>query len=334
MELRVARPLFGDRAWNLSKVWFEQGAFPRTCSAEGANVVHVPYCAAPLARPAPTVVTIHDLIPLLLPAYRGSVPVRLYTALVMASARRADWIITDSDHSKRDIVQHLGIAPDSIQVIPLAPSPIHRPVVDEDELSAVRRKYALPDEFLLYLGGFDQRKNLEGLLQAYARVVDLRPERTPPLVVGGRLPDAPSSLFPDPTRCAAQLGLGERVRFAGWIDESDKPAVYSAALAFAFLSLYEGFGLEPLESMACGTPVLVSQESSLSEVVGQAGLLVDPHDLDQVADQMAVLVQDAKLRERLAEHGLAQANRFSWRLTAESTLEVYHRAVAMGASVA
>jgi glycosyltransferase involved in cell wall biosynthesis len=327
-EPRVLRPPLAGRARNLGKLWFEQVSFPRACAGALADVVHVPYCAAPIVRPGPTVVTVHDLIPLLLPAYRRSFLARLYTTLVMASARRADVVVTDSEHSRRDIAKHLGLSLGKIRVIQLAADPSHRPVNDENRLSAIRRKYGLPDEFLLYLGGFDQRKNARGLLQAYARLLELLPMRAPPLVIGGRLPDSPSTLFPDPKRIVADLRLEERVHFVGWIAEEDKPAVYSAALFFVFLSLYEGFGLEPLEAMACGTPVLVSQEASLPEVVGSGGLLVDPTDRDQVAEGMAALAQDASLRQKLAVQGLAQARRFTWRRTAQEMLEVYRHAAA------
>jgi len=141
--------------------------------------------------------------------------------------------------------------------------------------------------------------------------------------VAGRLPEVDTALFPAPERLARELGVQDAVRFPGWIAEEDKAALYSGALFFAFLSLYEGFGLMPLEAMACGTPVLASSTTSLPEIVGDGGLLVDPEDLEAVVEGMTALVQDAALRTGLREKALAQASRFSWRRTAEETLAVY-----------
>jgi glycosyltransferase involved in cell wall biosynthesis len=266
---------------------------------------------------------------MLLPAYRGSILVRLYMRLVAAAARRADMIITDSRHSKQDIVDHLRVPPERVRVVYLAADPGCHPVSEEDALAAVRRKYGLPESFVLYLGGFDRRKNLHTLLQAYARLCQRVRAEVPPLVVAGRLPLAQTPLFPDPRRMARELGIEQRVIFTGWIAEEDKSALYSSALFFVFLSLYEGFGLEPLEAMSCGTPVLASRASSLPEIVGEGGLLVDPLDLDGVVEGMATLLQQSTLREHLHREALDRATRFDWARTAKQTLHVY-QSVAKG----
>jgi glycosyltransferase involved in cell wall biosynthesis len=288
-------------------------------------VAHVPYWASPIRPTVPTVVTVHDLIPLLLPLYRGSALVRLYTRLVAAAARRADYVITDSLASQADIVAHLHIPAERVQVIYLAADPTCQPVADAEALAAVRAQYRLPDEYILYLGGFDARKNLRALLAAYARLRATQGEAIPPLVVAGRLPDVDTPLFPSPKRLARELGVQDAVRFTGWVAGLDKAALYSGALFFAFLSLYEGFGLMPLEAMACGTPVVASRRASLPEVVGDGGLLVDPDDTDAVVAAMTSLLQDSALRAALHERALAQASRFNWQRTAEETLAVYER---------
>jgi glycosyltransferase involved in cell wall biosynthesis len=151
---------------NLHKLWFEQISFPRACRQAGADVAHVPYWASPLRPTVPTVVTVHDLIPMLLPLYRGSVWVRLYTRLVAAAARRADAILTDSLASWADIVEHLHVPAERVQVIYLAADADCRPVTDPAALGAVRARYGLPERYILYLGGFDQRKNLRTLFAA------------------------------------------------------------------------------------------------------------------------------------------------------------------------
>jgi glycosyltransferase involved in cell wall biosynthesis len=337
-EYVVEKPRFLKKPgfWqNLDKLWFEQVSFPRACRRAGADVAHVPYWASPLWPAVPTVVTVHDLIPMLLPLYRGSLLVRLYTRLVAAAARRAAAVLTDSLASQADIIQHLHVPPQRVHAIYLAADADCRPVTDQATLAAVRARYGLSERYILYLGGFDQRKNLARLFAAYARLRRYSIPRsvrdqtlgdaTPALVVAGRLPAVDSPLFPAPERLAREAGVQDAVRFTGWIPAQDKPALYSGALFFAFPSLYEGFGLMPLEAMACGTPVLASRTSSLPEVVGDGGLLVEPTDVEAIAEGMAALLSDAALRARLRAQALAQASRFTWRQTAEQTLAVYEK---------
>ena len=307
---------------NLHKLWFEQVSFPRAC--RGLDLAHVPYFASPLFPTTPTVVTIHDLIPLILPAYRGSLLVRAYTRLVAAAARRANAVIADSQASKRDIVRLLGIPSHRVQVVYLAADEKFGPVRDETLVEAVRRRYGLPDRYILYLGGFDCRKNVATLLRAFAR---LRKPADLKLVIAGRLPERDTPFFPHPRRLAERLGLEERVAFIGWVAEEDKPALYSGAVAFVFPSLYEGFGLPVLEAMACGTPVVASNRASLPEVVGQGGLLVDPTDVDGLAAAIEAVLVDEGLQAELGERALAQAARFSWERTARETLAVYRKVI-------
>ncbi|MBC7232437.1 MAG: glycosyltransferase family 4 protein [Chloroflexi bacterium] len=325
--LQILYTPFPRRFENLNKLWFEQIAFPLACRRASVHLAHVPYFASPILPTVPTVVTIHDLIPLLLPAYRSSVFVQLYTHMVAAAARRATRIITDSQCSKNDIVRYLRVPSERVHVIYLAADPACQPVRDENVLAAVRHKYGLPDEYVLYLGGFDQRKNVPMLLKAYAQVAKILGAGTPYLVVAGRLPAMDTRLFPNPRRVAHELGIERKVIFTGWVAEEDKPALYSGALIFVFLSIYEGFGLMPLEAMSCGTPVLVSRAASLPEVVGKGGWMVDPMDLDEVTEGIRTLLCDPALRQELAQNALAQARQFDWGKTAEQTFAVYELAV-------
>ena len=316
---------------NRAKLWFEQVSFPHAC--RGLDLAHVPYFASPLLPTAPTVVTVHDLIPLILPAYRGSLLVRLYTRLVAAAARKAEAIITVSQASQRDIVRYLHIPPERIHVTYEAAGEAFQPVEDGAQLAAIRQKYTLPERYFLYLGGFDQRKNLSTLLRAFALLVNrqqhcvLSLSKEARLVIAGKLPGRDSPLFPDPRRLVEELGLEERVVFTGWVAEEDKPALLSGATAFVFPSLYEGFGLPPLEAMACGAPVIASNSSSLPEVVGEGGILVEPTDVEALAEAMEALLADDALRADLRQRALAQAARFSWRQTALETLAVYRKVI-------
>ncbi|HEY6042109.1 MAG TPA: glycosyltransferase family 1 protein [Anaerolineae bacterium] len=304
---------------NLAKLWFEQISFPRACAALKAEVAHVPHWGPPLRPPVPTLVTIHDIIPLVLPLYRGSLAVRLYTRLVSAAAQRAKLISADSECSARDIAAKLKIARDKIRVVYLAADSTYyqRPA---EECAKVRTKLGLPKDFALYLGGFDARKNLSVLMRAMARLHDTGTT----FVCAGALPERDSELFPDPRRLAREAGLGStEVRFIGPVDEADKPALYSAARAFVFASRYEGFGLPPLEAMACGTPTLAARAGSLPEVVGQAGRLLDPEDAGAWADALREVLTGEKRYESARAAGLQQAKKFSWTRTAQETRALY-----------
>jgi glycosyltransferase involved in cell wall biosynthesis len=258
---------------HLAKLWFEQVAFPRACWRLRADVALAPYWGSPWWRPCLTVVTVHDLIPLLLPLYRGGPLQRAYTGLVARTARRAHAVLTDSEASRRDVIEHLRIPPDRVHAVHLAAGEPYRPVGDPAELARVRAKYRLPETpFLLYLGGFDARKNVVRMIEGYARMTmdhrrstigtDARAgmgDAEQPmvgLVIAGRLPGRDSAFAPDPRLVVEQLGLGDRVHFTGWVDEADKPVLYSLARGALYLSEYEGFGLPVLEAMACGCPLV------------------------------------------------------------------------------
>jgi glycosyltransferase involved in cell wall biosynthesis len=258
-RVRAGTP-FDGRSENLGKLWFEQIAFPRACLRVRADVALVPYWGSSWWRPCPIVVTVHDVIPALLPLYRGGIRQQAYTWLVRRTAARAAAVLTDSAAGRRDIVALMDLPPGRVHAIHLAVDPRFKRVSDEAELSRVRASYRLPPgQFLLYVGGFDVRKNVPRLLAAYSRLADRQPEAIPPLVIAGRVPPTDSAFTPDPRPIAARLGLSDQVHFTGGVDEADKPALYSLATATLFISDYEGFGLPVLEAQACGCPVITSR---------------------------------------------------------------------------
>ncbi len=281
-------------------------------------MAHVPHFGPPLFSTVPVVVTIHDLIPLVLPAYRGSLAVRAYTALAAQSARRARMIIADSEASRRDILARLRVAPERVRVVYLAASPRYHPA-DRVEIARVRARYHLPERFVLYLGGFDVRKNVRLLVDAFESLPDQRVGWK--LVLAGQIPEPASDFFPDP-----RPGASSAVLCIGHVAEEDKPALYSAAGLFAYPSLYEGFGLPPLEAMACGTPVICSDSSSLPEIVGEAGMMVGPSNGQAWAAALRALIRDEAARSELSGRGIERAAKFSWERTAKETLEVYQAA--------
>lgn len=310
---------------NLAKVRFEQQLFPAACRELKADMAHVPYWAPPLSSSAPVIVTIHDVIPLVLPEYRGDWRVRLYTSLVSVAARGVAGVLADSAQSKQDILKHLGVPEEKVRVVPLAADARYTPQNDWRADEAVRAKYNLPVEagsYVLYLGGFDVRKNVRALLSAWTWAAGPVGESYP-LVLAGALPKPDGQLFEDYAALAEQLEITSTVRFVGPIAEEDKAAVYRGAALFAYPSRYEGFGLPPLEAMACGVPVITTDAGSISEVVGEAAYLIDPQDTRKFGAGLITCLVEPSVSDHLRARGLERAKKFSWERTARETVEVY-----------
>ncbi len=301
---------------NLAKVWWEQVTLPRLAVRLGVDRLWVPYWGSPLRPPVPTAVTVHDVIPLALSAYRGDLRIRAYTALVARAARRAQAVLTDSHHAAGEIARHLGIPPARIHVHPLGVDPALTPP-DPEALAAFRRRHRLPNRYLAYLGGFDVRKNVPLLFEVLRRGPDL-----PPLVLAGARP-SPGGIFPDLDRLAADLG--DRVRFPGPLPEEELASFLGGSVAFLYPSRYEGFGLPPLEAMACGVPVLVADAASLPEVVGPDGILLPPDDPAPWVRALRRLLAAPDLARRLGERGRERARAFSWVRTAREVAAVLAR---------
>ncbi|MCS6939246.1 MAG: glycosyltransferase family 4 protein [Roseiflexus sp.] len=317
------RTPFDGRSANLAKVWFEQVAVPLAAARLHADLLHVPYFAPPRVSLLPVVVTILDIIPLLLPEYRGSAAVRLYMRMVARAARRTTQIIAISHHSASDIVRHLGCRAARVTVTPLAAGAQFCP---RDRASAEREvaaRYSVTSPFVYYVGGLDARKNLATLVQAFARMRHAGgPAAT--LVIAGRASGHDPRMFPD---LDAVIASARACAFVQRIDVpyEDAPLLYAAATAFAFPSRYEGFGLPPLEAMACGTPVIVADATSLPEVVGDAALRVPPDDVPGWTAALWRVLADDALRADLSRRGLERATRFRPERLANETLAVYRR---------
>jgi glycosyltransferase involved in cell wall biosynthesis len=327
IEVDQLRPEGRRSAW--AKLRFEQIGFPRASAHRGADVAHVPYWGPPLTSPVPTVVTVHDLIPLLLRPYQGGLLGRAYTALVTTGAENAALVLTDSQASRRDILAHLRVPPERVRAIPLAADGRYRPEPGPED-GAIRTRYGVPERYVLYLGGCDVRKNLVTALRAFRWIGPALGDDCP-LVVAGRLPAEDTAFAPDPRRQARELDLEpDWVHFIDRVAEAEKPALYRGAVAFVFPSRYEGFGLPPLEAMACGTPVVGSDAASLPEVVGDAGVLLPPDDAAGMAGALIQLAEDEDFRAEMGRRALAQAATFSWERTARETAKAYRQVAEQG----
>jgi glycosyltransferase involved in cell wall biosynthesis len=291
----------------------------RAAARAGVECLHVQYFA-PLAYRGPVVATIHDLAFLHVPE---SFPRMLRLALrvlVPRTLSRAAHVITISEFSRRDIIARYHLCPDRISVIPLAARDIFRPC-PTDETIAVLARYGLRPGFVFTLGRLNRRKNLERLLRATALLA--QSSTAPPLLVIAGKPDFGGP----PVLQQSEPGRNGAVRLVGLLPEEDLPAFYTGAALFVFPSLFEGFGLPALEAMACGTPVVASSRAAIPEVVGDAGLLIDPEDVEALAMAMGRILRDRSLAEDLGRRGLERSRRYSWGETARRTRRVYHVAV-------
>ena len=286
------------------------------------DLLHVQYTAPPFP-PCPVVVTVHDLSFEHLPETfkrRSWMQMRL---TVRRTVRRASRVIAPSEFTRRDLLETYGLAPERVSVTPLAAPAHFRPVSSATEIERVRHNYGIHGPYILAVGSIQPRKNLARLIKAYA---DLRRagfgDKLPQLVLVGKQ----AWLYGETLRAVERERVGGRTIFTGYVSERDLPALYTGALCFAYPSYFEGFGLPVLEAMQCGAPVLAGDRTSLPEVVGDAGLLVDPFDTRAIAAALKRLIDDAELRAALSVKGLERARRFDWRETALSTLDVYHSA--------
>lgn len=270
-------------------------------------------------RRAKRVVSIHDLTVMLFPQWHPAARVREMRAGLQASAAVADRIIAVSRYTKNDIVKHLAVESDRVTVVPLAVDPSLRPLPRHEIDAALAPLGLAHGTYLLFLGTIEPRKNVGRLLDA---MVGAGPD-VGPLVLAGELGWGNDVLGPR----LAELAREGRIRALGYVPEALRIKLLGGARALVYPSLYEGFGLPPLEAMACGTPVIASDVSSLPEVVGDAALLVNPLDVDALANAIKRLWHDETLRAELRSRGLVRARQFSWETTARLTLDVYAAAL-------
>jgi glycosyltransferase involved in cell wall biosynthesis len=282
------------------------------------DALFVPAHVLPLLHPAASVVTVHDLGYLRYPEAHKEADRRYLDWSTRWNARQAAAVLADSEATKADLVRAYGARPEKIHVVYLGRDERFVPVTNPLRLAGIRAKYDLAQRYFLYIGTLQPRKNLERVVQAF-EALSGRPELADmQLVLAGRKGWLYDSLF---ARVEA-AGLGERVLFPGYIPDEDLPALLSAATAFVFPSLYEGFGIPVLEAGGCGLPVITSNTSSLPEVAGDAALLVDPHDVDAIAEAMYRVVTDRDLAAELTRRGHENVKRFSWEKCARETLAV------------
>lgn len=315
----------------LRKVRWEQRTIPEAARRRDARLIFVPHFAPPVMTTLPVVTTIHDVIPFALSDYRPHSALWAYYQLVAQGARRAAMVITVSDHAKSEIMRYLNVAAEKIVVTPPAPAPIFRPVTDPARIHGTLRRHGISERFVFYVGGLDLRKQVPLLVGAFASAVHRLGDPHVQLVISGDIARLGSDpLFPDWRPLARKLGIETRI-VSDFIPDEDLPTLYSAATVFAYPSLYEGFGLPPLEAMACGAPVVVSDHPAVLEATGNAALAYalpragsPPAEATRpLADALTRALQSAELREDLRQRSLARARAFSWAQVAAETSGIF-----------
>jgi glycosyltransferase involved in cell wall biosynthesis len=321
-------PVIDDSAgYGLREHW----SIPRLVRRLGADLLHTPHYVLPLLARRPAVVTVHDCIHLRFPEYLPRGPALRYARVMMSAAlRRSALVFTVSEASRRDILHfYPRTDPEQILVVHNAVDAALLVAPDEAERERVRERYQIRGRFVLYAGNVKPHKNVDRLVHAFARLRQ-RPglEDVKLLIIG-----QDENRYAGLRRTVEEAGVRQDVRFFGFVPDATLATLYRLASVFAFPSLYEGFGLPPLEAMACGTPVVTSRLSSLPEVVGDAALLVDPYSVEEIEAALARVLADDALRADLAARGLERARCFSWERSARAIHGAYMKVLGVTAPV-
>jgi len=287
------------------------------------DVFHSPDFVLPPQRRGARILTVHDLSFMRYP--EGATPSlrRYLNRVVPRSIARADLVLADSESTKRDLMELLDVAPARVRVVYAGVESRFQPIFDDEHLRAVADRYDLDPPFILTVSTMEPRKNLQRLFAAYA-FLRQRLAFAPRLVVVGAKGWLTEGIF----AALEESGIQEHVHFPGYVHDEDLPAVYNLACLFAFPSLYEGFGIPPLEALACGVPVACSNASSMPEVVGDAALTFDPTDVEAMTEAMLRILTDGELRADLIARGRERAERFTWTAAAANLLAAYHEVAA------
>lgn len=298
----------------------QQWVIPQLIRTAVGSLYHSTYYLMPYMVPIPLVFTCYDLIPLIYPGYFTIFTRTIYSIAHRIASAVSAHVITISESTKSDLVKYFSADAQKITAIPLAADSIFKPQA-QTAVEAVRSRFGIPKKYCLYVGTNKPHKNLTRLLEAWKLLNHSRDSQGHFLVIVGRWDER----YPEARDYALQSGLSDSVRFVGEVPDDQLPAIYSGATVFVHPSLYEGFGLPIVEAMACGTPVVCSNTSSLPEVAGQAAMFFDPQDPRGMATVLGTVLADKNMLDSMKQKSLVQAARFSWKETARKTIEVYRR---------
>lgn len=307
----------GNGFWNEVNI-------PNILHYNDVELYHVPQngIGLPMDKPCKMVITLHDIIPYKMPETVGPSYLKIFLEQIPKIVPQCDGIITVSNFSKEDIMREFDYPGEKIFVTHLAPEDIYKPKDKRFSKGLINKLYGIENDYILYIGGFSPRKNIIGLIEAFSKLV-LKHKKDIKLVIAGK-----KGLSYERYRNRAEsLGILDKVLFPGFIPIEHLPFLYSAAELFVYPSFYEGFGLPPVEAMACGTPVIASNTTSIPEIVGNNALLINPWDTEELFQAMLKTLEDSSLRESLITKGFIRSSELSWDKTALHTLKAYNKII-------
>lgn len=300
----------------LLRIIWEQTFFSKKIKQNKIDIFHGPSFMLPIFKPSKSIITVHDLTFLYYPQGFNFSTKLYYYIFFKRSLKIADIIIADSHSTKKDLMKYYHIHPNKIQVIYLGVDEIFKKITNKKMIEKVKQKYSLPDNYFLFVGLLSPRKNIKGALRAFAQLKTNHKF----VIVGNK-----GWLYEPIFKLINKLNLKKKVILTGYANVNELPTIYSCAEALVFPSFYEGFGIPILEAMACGCPVITSNVSSMPEVAGDAALLVDPYNINEIKDAMNIILMDKNKKQELIKKGYSQTKKFSWKKMAEETVKVYDR---------
>lgn len=303
--------------------FFEETFIPGNLKSKGIDIYHVPQngIGLPSKKSCIYIATIHDLIPYVMPETVGKGYLKRFIAQMPEIIQNCDIIITVSEFSKKDIMRIFDVKEELIKVTPLAADVNFKPLDKTYAKDYLKTKYSIDEDFILYLGGFSPRKNVKSILLAFSRIYKNLSKNYKVVIIG---PSKEQHAYL--AELSNTLGIEDKVIFTGYVHYEELPIFYNACTVFVYPSLYEGFGLPPLEAMCCGAPVITSNVSSIPEVVGDSAVLINPFDTEELKNSMENVIEDEALRCKLSKSGIERGKMFSWEKTAAETLNVYKEA--------
>jgi glycosyltransferase involved in cell wall biosynthesis len=305
-----------DKNPALRLIW-EQTVLPVLASRAGLDLLHSLHYTRPYRLGCSSVVTFHDMTYFLYPELHTLLRKLFFTQAIRSSARHADAIIAVSETTRRDTIRQLGVPAEKIFTAPNGVDPAFQPITDAHRLEGCRGKYNLPRDFILYLGTIEPRKNIPLLLRAYHRLAQTGSPYH--LVITGKR----GWMYKQVWETIEDLNLQPLIHFPGYIPVEELPIVYNLARVFVYPTIYEGFGLPPLEAMACGTPVITTAVPAMQELLGDAGILVPPQEEDALFQALRELLIDRQMQAHLSMKGRERARHFTWKSCAQTTMQVY-----------
>ena len=293
-------------------------SFPIRLAMDSVDVFHCQYMGPPLAK-TPYVVMIHDIIHEYFPEFYPRSLCYMMRVFYPISARRATRILTVSESSKRDIIKYFKVSEEKVIVTYDAAAEDFRPIMEKDKIKSALQKYGIDGKYILFVGRLEPRKNIPNLIRAFHELKKWKNIEQKLVIVGMKY-----FRYEEIFQCVNNLGLQNEVILTGRVEDNELPLFYNGASLFVYPTIAEGFGIPPLEAMACGTPVISSNTSSLPEVVGDAGILLDPYNIKDLAGAIYKVLSDKNLHEKMKSEGLKRAKVFSWKETAKKTLNVFN----------